>query len=223
MVSTAGDALLSVADPSTNATGRLVNGAFSLPQPLQIRARYATTSPGPYFDVRSNGAPLNLFIWNAPVSNDLVNLEFSQLVNANDALRTGTYSKALTFTLELPPSSVRVHADADKLQTVLIALLSNAIKFTPTGGHIVLNTAARHESSGYVFVRVADTGSGVARTTVCSPPPEPKGRAAGGVSLPMTTSVGSVTAAPSAAPMSAATAMFAMLLLTPSPRSADAL
>jgi hypothetical protein len=99
VISTAGDALLSVADPSTNATGRLVNGAFSLPQPLQIRARYAASTPGPYFDVRSNGAPLNLFIWNAPVSNDLVNLEFSQLVNANDALRTGTYSKALTFTL----------------------------------------------------------------------------------------------------------------------------
>ena len=33
------------------------------------------------------------------MSNDAVTLEFSQLVNANDALRTGTYNKALTFTL----------------------------------------------------------------------------------------------------------------------------
>ena len=33
------------------------------------------------------------------MSNDAVTLEFSQLVNANDPLRTGTYSKALTFTL----------------------------------------------------------------------------------------------------------------------------
>ena len=99
VISTAGDALLSVADPSSNATGHLVNGAFSLPQPLQVRARYAAASPGPYFDLRSNGSPLNLFIWNTPVSNDVVNVEFSQLINANDALRTGAYGKSLTFTL----------------------------------------------------------------------------------------------------------------------------
>src|SRR4051794_8018165 len=35
VISTAGDATLSVADASTNATGHLVNGAFALPQPLQ--------------------------------------------------------------------------------------------------------------------------------------------------------------------------------------------
>ena len=32
VISTAGDALLSVADPSSNATGHLVNGTFSLPR-----------------------------------------------------------------------------------------------------------------------------------------------------------------------------------------------
>ena len=38
VISTAGDATLSVADPSSTATGHLVNGAFSLPQPLRVRA-----------------------------------------------------------------------------------------------------------------------------------------------------------------------------------------
>jgi hypothetical protein len=33
------------------------------------------------------------------VSNDAVTLGFSQLVNQTDALRTGSYSKTLTFTL----------------------------------------------------------------------------------------------------------------------------
>ena len=37
VISTAGDALLSVADPSATATGHLVNGTFSLPQPLQAQ------------------------------------------------------------------------------------------------------------------------------------------------------------------------------------------
>ena len=35
VISSAGDATLSVADPSANATGHLVNGTFSLAQPLQ--------------------------------------------------------------------------------------------------------------------------------------------------------------------------------------------
>src|SRR6201999_4493058 len=99
VISTAGDALLSVSDPSATATGHLVNGTFSLPQPLQARARNAANQGTAFNNVGSSASPLNLLTWSAPVSNDAVTLEFSQLVNANDPLRTGTYSKALTFTL----------------------------------------------------------------------------------------------------------------------------
>jgi len=42
VISTAGDAALSVSDPSATATGRLVNGTFALAQPLKARA----SSPG---------------------------------------------------------------------------------------------------------------------------------------------------------------------------------
>ena len=38
VISTAGDATLTVADPSTTNTGQLVNGTFSLPEPLQANA-----------------------------------------------------------------------------------------------------------------------------------------------------------------------------------------
>jgi hypothetical protein len=37
--------------------------------------------------------------YSAPVSNDPVAVTFSQAIGANDALRTGVYSKTLTFTL----------------------------------------------------------------------------------------------------------------------------
>ncbi|MDA0169455.1 M14 family zinc carboxypeptidase [Solirubrobacter taibaiensis] len=96
VISTAGDALLSVSDPSSVGTGHLVNGTFVLPEPLQARARNAANTGTAYNNVGSN---LNLLTWSGPVSNDAVNLEFSQLVKADDPLRTGTYSKALTFTL----------------------------------------------------------------------------------------------------------------------------
>ena len=38
MISTAGDATLSVTDPSANAPGHLVNGTFSLPSAVQAKA-----------------------------------------------------------------------------------------------------------------------------------------------------------------------------------------
>jgi hypothetical protein len=99
VISTAGDALLSVADPSSTATGHLVNGSFSLPDPLTARARNAANQGTAFNNVGSSASPLNLLTWNGPVSNDAVSLDFRQHIGANDALRTGNYSKTLTFTL----------------------------------------------------------------------------------------------------------------------------
>ncbi|RKQ90761.1 LVIVD repeat-containing protein [Solirubrobacter pauli] len=96
VTSTAGDATLSVADPSSTATGHLVNGTFSLPQPLQVRARNAANTGTAYNNL---GSGLNLLTYSGPVSNDQVDVQFGQQINANDALRTGSYSKTLTFTL----------------------------------------------------------------------------------------------------------------------------
>ncbi|MDA0168392.1 Ig-like domain repeat protein [Solirubrobacter taibaiensis] len=93
VVSTAGDATLSVADPSSIATGRLVNGNFSLPQTLQ--AGVGTV----FAPVGGTSAPTLLKSWTAPTSNESVTVAFKQPIAANDALRTGTYSKTLTFTL----------------------------------------------------------------------------------------------------------------------------
>jgi type 1 glutamine amidotransferase len=93
VISTAGDATLSVADPSANATGKLVNGAFSLPQTLQANGG------GAFAPVGGSANPTTLKTWSAPTSNESVAIAFKQSIGANDALRTGTYSKTLTFTL----------------------------------------------------------------------------------------------------------------------------
>ena len=94
VISTAGDATLSVADPSSTATGHLVNGAFSLPQPLRVRA-----GTGAFANVGGSANPTNIHSYGGPVSNDAVTIGFQQSIGANDALRTGAYSKTLTFTL----------------------------------------------------------------------------------------------------------------------------
>jgi hypothetical protein len=99
VISTAGDAALSVADPSSTATGHLVNGSFSLPQPLQARATNAANPMTEYANVGSSANPLTLLTYDSPISNDAVTLGFKQTIGANDPLRTGTYGKTLTFTL----------------------------------------------------------------------------------------------------------------------------
>jgi LmbE family N-acetylglucosaminyl deacetylase len=99
VLSTAGDATLSVADPSSTATGHLVNGAYSLPQALQANATSPKGTGGPYAAVGGSANPTTLLTYNAPVSHDTAAISFKQSIGANDALRTGTYSKTLTFTL----------------------------------------------------------------------------------------------------------------------------
>jgi hypothetical protein len=99
VVSTAGNANLSVADPATTNTGQLVNGAFTLPTKLQARAASAAGTGVALADVGGSASPTSLLNYTNPISNDQVTLSFRQRINANDALRTGTYSKTLTFTL----------------------------------------------------------------------------------------------------------------------------
>ena len=97
VVSTAGDATLSVADPSANAPGHLVNGTFSLPSAVQAKAASPAGLGGAFGPVSGN--PLTLLTYTGPISNDPVTVTFKQHIGANDALRTGSYSKTLTFTL----------------------------------------------------------------------------------------------------------------------------
>jgi hypothetical protein len=90
VISTAGTATLVVDDPSTVAKGHLVNGAFTLPQPLLA----AGSTDGTYSEL-----PATLKTYGGPVSNDPASVSFKQTIGSNDALRTGSYGKTLTFTL----------------------------------------------------------------------------------------------------------------------------
>jgi hypothetical protein len=96
VISTAGDATLSVSDPDPVATGRLVNGAFSLPEPVRAAATSPAGTGGAFAPVTGS---TSLLTYSGPVSNDPATVVFKQAIGANDALRTGTYSKTLTFTL----------------------------------------------------------------------------------------------------------------------------
>lgn len=57
------------------------------------------------------------------------------------------------------PTGLNVLADKESLRTIFRNLVSNAIKFTPSGGSVTLKAYANDK--GYVVVSVADTGIGM--------------------------------------------------------------
>lgn len=67
--------------------------------------------------------------------------------------------KEIKLTIELPTEIPCVRADRSKLRRIFINLLSNALKFTLSGGSV--HIGARHEE-GFVRVSVKDTGVGIA-------------------------------------------------------------
>jgi two-component system phosphate regulon sensor histidine kinase PhoR len=56
---------------------------------------------------------------------------------------------------ELPP----ILADRDRLTQILLNLLDNAVKFTPTGGRVTVSAAPG--DAGFLTVRISDTGVGI--------------------------------------------------------------
>jgi hypothetical protein len=101
VLSTADNAALTVMDPSSTATGHLVNGAFSLPQALRAGGTSANefATAGASAPVGGASAPTTLVTYAGPVTNDQATITFTQGIGSTDALRTGTYAKTLTFTL----------------------------------------------------------------------------------------------------------------------------
>lgn len=70
-------------------------------------------------------------------------------------------NKQIVLHLDVPSRLPRVMIDAERMQQVLINLVGNALKFTPSGGAIRLAAAFDHESQA-VQLSVSDTGVGIA-------------------------------------------------------------
>jgi plastocyanin len=85
---------LTVADPSSTATGHLVNGALPMPQALKVGV-----VGGPLGALGGSAAPTLLKTWATPLANEAIQLQFRQSVAANDPLLVGDYSKRVTLTL----------------------------------------------------------------------------------------------------------------------------
>ena len=59
----------------------------------------------------------------------------------------------------MPALPIIVHADRRALKQIVLNLASNALKFTPRGGHVTVTT---HAAAGVLEIAVSDTGIGIA-------------------------------------------------------------
>ncbi len=84
---------------------------------------------------------------------------------AHNSVRSAAEVKSVTVSLELDPAVGLMWGDAQRLQQVVWNLLTNAVKFTPSGGTVQLRLSAvavsDSSSPNYVQITVSDTGKGI--------------------------------------------------------------
>lgn len=84
----------------------------------------------------------------------------AEALAACDAMTAPQFAaRGLAFEVGDCDRALRVHADPEKLQQIVLNLLTNALKFTEPGGRVTLRCAAAPDT---VAVVVADTGHGIA-------------------------------------------------------------
>ncbi|HSY21365.1 MAG TPA: ATP-binding protein, partial [Polyangiaceae bacterium] len=77
-----------------------------------------------------------------------------------EAARPTAEAKGVTLTVNIGPVGT-IHADAERLQQVVGNVLSNAVKFTPKGGHIDLSAQRDEGPNPHVVIQIRDTGEGI--------------------------------------------------------------
>jgi PAS domain S-box-containing protein len=80
------------------------------------------------------------------------------LKEAAETILPAILSKGIDFQMDIPPELPVAHADPDRLRQVLWNLLSNAAKFTETGGAIRVSVVPE---PGHVRIEVIDNGRGI--------------------------------------------------------------
>lgn len=77
-------------------------------------------------------------------------------------------SRSLSLTVTHAPGTVTIQADEAKLEQVFANIISNAIKFTPDGGHVAVSSGITSDPGTVpsVVVRVEDTGVGIPETEI---------------------------------------------------------
>ncbi|MBN2003746.1 MAG: HAMP domain-containing histidine kinase [Anaerolineae bacterium] len=72
--------------------------------------------------------------------------------------REAAHEKGLNWEVQLPPGLPTLALDSDRLAQALGNMVSNAVKYTPSGGEVIISAGVENEQ---VWIRVKDTGVGI--------------------------------------------------------------
>jgi len=111
--------------------------------------------------------------------------------DACDLLAVDADRRSTELLVELPPMAMRVRGDRTQLEGVVTNLVSNALKYTPSGGRVTVSL--RRGEDAMVELSVADTGIGISpqdqerlfRTFFRSPDPRAMAEPGTGLGLPI--------------------------------------
>ena len=73
-------------------------------------------------------------------------------------------NKGITFDVKIAPSLPAVYADERALKQILTKLLTNALKFTPSGGRVAVEVAV--DTKDTLRITVSDTGAGIPKDQI---------------------------------------------------------
>ncbi len=80
------------------------------------------------------------------------------------AIKPQAKSGNVKIVKEYPPEGIQIRCDEVRLKQVFINVLSNAVKFTPSGGRIAISTAL--EDGGCLSIAIRDTGIGMTQEDI---------------------------------------------------------
>jgi PAS domain S-box-containing protein len=80
------------------------------------------------------------------------------VINAHETLAPALVGRCLDVSVLVPTQPVVHHGDPVQLERMLVNLLTNAVKFTPDGGHVELQLRALKDNTEIV---ISDTGMGI--------------------------------------------------------------
>ena len=90
---------------------------------------------------------------------DIRPCELADVINAGvNVVRTAAEARGITLDVQLDPSASGAWCDGVRMQQVVWNLVSNAVKFTPKGGHV--DVTLRREQSSFQ-IQVSDNGQGI--------------------------------------------------------------
>ncbi|MCB0547038.1 MAG: response regulator [Phaeodactylibacter sp.] len=168
----------------------------------QMRSGALQGNPQPYVDIMyRNGKRLQALINQLLDLSKLESQKMQLRPEPGDIIRfirqlagsveSWAEQKQIDYQLQLPEQPLWVAFDRDKLEKILINLLSNALKFTPNGGSVTLKVEAFPEDRQQVLAfEVADSGKGIPASELDKifqrfyhSPETPDGTASSGIGL----------------------------------------